>query len=333
MPELRQNIITGDWVVIAPGRAKRPSDFKVPEPVKTVDLKNCPFCEGTDLYKTNKRIRGASTETVYTIDNKYPAFVENGNKASARSFYPEGGFYRARPSTGDHDVIVIKDHELDLPFFPKKVMEDMFEVMQMRYIAHKERKDTVSIMPIYNHGSSAGASIDHPHAQIFSSGIVANTINREFDGAKRYFGINGACVFCDLIKHERKEKVRVVYENDDFLAATFFAARFPMETWVYPKEHESQFEKSTKKILASLSDCMLNVLRRMEQNVENIPLNFYIHSLPATLEGADFYHWHLEITPRVQNFGGYELGSGVIIDIMSPEDAAEYLRHPKARKD
>lgn len=328
MPQLRQNIITGEWVVIAPERAKRPNDYVIPESVKVSDKSKCPFCIGSQQYKQNQKITKSSTENIYVIENRYPAFVEDETKAQIRSFYVENSFYRARPSVGDHEVIVIKDHNTNLIKFSKSLLAELFMVIKGRYLAMAEEKGVVSIMPIYNHGAEGGASIDHPHAQIFASGIVANTVGVEMKGADRYFGINGSCVFCDIVKHELKEKERIVYENDDFLAACVFAARFPMETWIYPKHHQSQFEETSKSGLENLADCLHNVLVRLDKNIPRIPLNWYIHTLPTTNHESSSYHWHLEITPRLANYGGFELGSGVIIDIMSPEDSAEYLRNP-----
>jgi len=328
VPELRQNIITGDWVVIAPERAKRPNDFVFPESVKVTKKGECPFCVGSDGYKKNEKVRKAKTKNFYVIENKFPAFVEDETKAEIRSFYPEKGFYRARPAVGDHEVIVYNDHDSSLVDMPKKDLGEMFEVLQDRYLAIKKEKGVISIMPIYNHGATAGASISHPHAQIFGTDILANMVGREMDGAERYFGINGICVFCDMVKHELKEKVRVVYENKSFVAFTFFASRLPMETWVLPKAHESQFENTSKTKLNELADAVNEVVVSMNKNIPNIPLNFWIHSLPTTSEDSASYHWHLEIAPRAANYGGYELGSDVVIDIMSPEKAAEYLRKP-----
>lgn len=326
MPQLRQNIITGEWVVIAPERAKRPQDFVIPKSVKVADPSKCPFCVGSEGYKTNEKVRRASTENIYVIENKYPAFVDEEIKQSLRSYYPEKGFYRARPSIGRHEVVIIKDHDKSLFTFGKELTNELLEVIQDRYLAMKKIDGISSIVPIYNHGAEAGASIVHPHAQIFASGIVTNEVGEETAGADKYFGINGACVFCDIVKHERKEKVRVVYENEDFLAATFFAARFPFETWIYPKNHESQFEETSKGSLASLADCLSKTLVKMDKTLENPPLNLYIHTLPTIEGNSETYHWHVEIAPRVSNFGGFELGTGVNIDVMAPEEAAEYLR-------
>jgi UDPglucose--hexose-1-phosphate uridylyltransferase len=190
----------------------------------------------------------------------------------------------------------------------------------------KKDSGVASIVPIYNHGAESGASISHPHAQIFASGIIANTVGREMDGADRYFGINGACVFCDIIKHEQKQKVRVVYENKHFLVATVFAARFPFETWIYPKNHESQFEETSKESMRDFADALGEILERLDKTLENPPINLYIHTLPTILSDSASFHWHLEIVPRVSNFGGFELGSDVTIDVMSPEEAGDYLR-------
>lgn len=330
MPELRQNIITGDWVVIAPERAKRPQDYVIPPSMKVAKKEDCPFCRESKAHKTNHHEKIKDSSCIEVIQNKYPAFIEDGNK-EARSFYPEKGFYRARPASGDHEVIIVKDHDLSLITMPVKVLMELLEALRDRYLAIKQEPGVASIMPIYNHGPEAGASIVHPHAQIFGTGVVSNTVGRELEGAERYFGINGVCVFCDIIKHEKKEKIRLVYENEHFIAATFFAARFPMETWIYPKEHVSQFEEASTSILKSLADAVHQIVSKMDQSIPNIPLNFWIHTLPVALEGSAYYHWHLEIVPRITNYGGYELGSGVVIDIMNPEDAAKYLRGEKVK--
>lgn len=331
VPQLRQNIITGDWVVIAPERAKRPQDFVIPKSIKIAKKVNCPFCVDGDGYKENKKVRLAHHENVYAIENKFPAFISEEDKVSVRSFYPEKGFYRAKPSIGRHEVIVLKEHDTSILKLSKSVAQELLEVIRERYIWMKNQKIT-SIIPIYNHGAEAGASMDHPHAQIFGSGVIANSVGKEIEGADRYFGINGACVFCDIVKHELHEKIRVVYENSAFLSTTFFASRFPFETWLYPKKHHSQFEEISKNEMAELADCLMETLYKIDKTLENPPLNLYIHTLPTILEDSASFHWHVEIVPRLSNYGGFELGSGVIIDVMSPEEAADYLRSAQTNK-
>lgn len=325
MPELRQNIITGDWVVVAPERAKRPKDFIIPKSVIIVN-DNCPFCVDSDGYKQNKSLIKLETKDIYVVENRFPAFVENESQKSVRSFYPEEGFYRARASVGDHEVVIIKDHTNSLLKFSKSLMNDMFEVIRERYIWIKDHEKVASIIPIYNHGAEAGASLDHPHAQIFASGIIANEVNRELEGADRYYGINGACVYCDIVTHESREKVRVLYENEHFIAFNFYAPRFPFETWIMPKKHESQFEETSKASMTDFADAMTKVCGMIDKTLENPPLNFFIHTLPTIHDNSDSYHWHIEIAPRVSRYGGFELSSDIIINTMPPEEATGYLK-------
>ena len=322
-PVLRQNVVTQDWVVIAPGRARRPDDFIRPKSVPAKKRGKCPFCLGTKGYKSDQKLH-TDSESIYVIKNSFPAFYDH--TVTARSYYPEEGFYRERQSVGDHEVVIIKDHNQKLTTFSKTLTSEMFSVIIERYNEIKKDDQVFSITPIYNHGPEAGASIEHPHAQIFASGIIANTVNREIDGAERYFSINGVCVFCDIIKHEKKEKTRLIYENDQFLAFSPFASRYPFEAWVIPKRHQSQFEKSTKNEIDELADAAMEILYKMEEILPGLSLNLFIRTLPTTMDECDFYHWYLEIAPRLTLFGGFELGSGVIINIIPPEKAAEYLR-------
>jgi UDPglucose--hexose-1-phosphate uridylyltransferase len=329
MPELRQNIITGDWVVVAPERAKRPRDFVIPKSVKIAHKENCPFCRESNGFKENEEFIRMETEHTYVVENRFPAFVEDESKKTVRSFYPENGFYRARASVGDHEVIIIKDHDDSLPQFSNSLMTELLEVIRSRYIWMKEHEKVASIMPIYNHGAESGASIDHPHAQIFASGVVSNEVGKELEGAERYYGINGSCIYCDILKHEQAEKIRVVHQNEDFIAFNFYASRFPFETWILPKEHESQFEETSKSSMKNLGEIMADVLHKIDKTLDNPPLNFYIHTLPTIHESSAAYHWHVEIAPRVSRYGGFELGSDVIINTMPPESAKMYLKGEK----
>lgn len=329
MPELRQNIITREWVVIAPERAKRPQDFTIPRGLKLSEKDTCPFCTDSDSYRNTKKLQTYESDRVYVVENRYPAFVEDESKKSLRSFYPEEGFYRARASIGNHEVIIIKEHDTSLPHFSRPLMFELLEVIRHRYKWMKKHDKVASIMPIYNHGPESGASINHPHAQIFGSGVVTNTVGQEVDGAETYYGINGACVYCDMIAHEKKTKVRLLLENEHFVSVNFYASRFPFETWILPKKHESQFELTSKASMANLAAIMQETFKKLDQTLDNPPLNFYIHTLPTIFENSASYHWHIEIVPRVSNYGGFELGSGVIINVMSPEEATAYLKGKK----
>ena len=325
MPQLRQNPITGHWVVIAPERAKRPSDFVQPKSEPKKKHNDCPFCPTGQAYKD--RIQGFESDEIYIAKNKFPAFVEDPKAASPRSFQVENGFYRARPSVGGHDVIVVKDSSVNLPTFPSRIWKELLDSFRSRMIYFRDILGVESSMPIYNYLQAAGASIDHPHAQLFASNIVPNQLAREVHNAYDHFNHHGVCVFCELVKHELQQKVRVIAESEHFVAFTFYAARFPFESWILPKAHADRFENAEASIYEDLSQLLPKVFGMYHTVLNDPPLNFYIHTLPNSLDQADFFHWHMEITPRISTYGGFELGGGMIIDIVSPEHAAEFLRN------
>lgn len=325
MPQLRQDLVTGHWVVIAPERAKRPNDFIAAEPTKQSSTASCPFCLHSDVYK-KQRLKKFETEHIYVIPNSYPAFLEDPRNCSHRSYPVEDGFYNARPATGGHDVIIIKDHEHTLFDFTAERLTELMTMAKRRYLYWHHDCNTNYAMLIYNQGVQAGASIAHPHAQLFASNIIPNQVSRELAGSQHYYEERGSCVFCDIITHEQKQKVRVVAENASFLAVTCYAARFPFETWILPKIHQSIFEDSSPTLLSHLGEMMQIVIERLGAVLKQPALNFYLHDSPISVSEGKHYHWHLEVAPRVSTYGGYELGSGTIIDVMSPEDAAKYLR-------
>lgn len=330
MPQLRQNIVTGEWVIIAPERSKRPSDFIAAETIKTDTKINCPFCLTGASYQ-KERLINYENDHVYAFPNKFPAFVEDPKHCSNRSRLLEDGFYNVRPSTGGHDVLAVKDHETNLFDFTLPIWRDLFGMARRRYQYWRKDCNTEYSMMIYNQGVKAGASIHHPHAQIMASNIIPNHISKELLGAEAYFSNSGGCVFCDLLAHELAQKTRVIEENAHFVAFTFYAARFPFEVWVLPKNHRAHFEDEPDELIESLAVMMKKVIGRLGGILHKPPLNFFVHDLPTSVEQADYYHWHIEIAPRVSTYGGFELGSGTIIDIIAPEDAAEFLRESHQR--
>lgn len=324
MPQLRQNIITGEWVVIAPERAKRPSDFIETHAEDPSRADDSPFAIGSKAWQ--HRLKNADTKYTYTVPNLYPAFVLDEKMCETRSFYPENSFYRAKAAVGDHEVVVIKNVDATLYTLKIAELEDLFLAYQARLITLAKDPGIEYIACIYNHGPKAGASIRQAHGQIFASPIVPNYIQLELDGAERYYNNNGINVFEDIVAHEKKEKTRVIAENKYFIAFTFYAARFPFEVWVIPKEpggHFAAINKTKRQALAKITHLVFNLIA---ETLKKPSLNFWIHTLPTTISESRSYRWHLEIAPRVAGYGGYELGSGVIIDVVSPEKAAEFLR-------
>lgn len=333
MPRLRQNIITQEWVVIAPGRAKRPEDFVIEKPHRAERKGPCPFCKGGDGY-VNAYPKDR-TENVYSTPNKYPAFVEKPSQAPP-IFDQDPGIYTTLPALGGHEVIVISDHMRDVSHLTNEEIFDLILVYKRRYLHYENNKNVAYTMLIHNHGPEAGASIHHPHSQLFASSVIPNYIVREIRGTRHYYNEKGICVYCDMIKQEKTHKVRIIFENDHFISFTFYAARFPFEMWILPKKHEAYFEHITDEEMKALGEVLKDALMRLDIKLNDPPINYFIHTAPHKStkdpdfdhkKGEKYYHWHIEITPRVSKFGGFELGSGTIIDVVSPEKSAEFLKN------
>jgi UDPglucose--hexose-1-phosphate uridylyltransferase len=330
MPQLRQNFITGEWVVFAPERAKRPSDYVSVSAPKKQKKENCPFCVDSKNSEFSNRVKEFDTGTTYLIPNKFPAFVEDPDSCVSKAYKIEDEFYKMKPSLGGHDVVVVKEHEQSLPTYTKEIWTDLLETFEKRYKHFGEICNVEYVMPIYNHGPEAAASIEHPHAQIFASAIVPNIVARELTHTAGYREDHKSCAFCDLVEHEQKQNTRVIFENEHFIAFTFYAARFPFETWIMPKKHQSHYTDITPDQIASLADICQKLFGRLNEVLNDPALNFFIHSAPVDGEkDLPYYHWHMEVAPRLAMYGGFEMGSGVIIDIIAPEQAADYIRTGK----
>jgi UDPglucose--hexose-1-phosphate uridylyltransferase len=147
----------------------------------------------------------------------------------------------------------------------------------------------------------------------------------EIDGAKTYYYYKERCVFCDIIRQELSQGDRIVHENEQFVAFKPFAARFPFETWIAPKDHKDSFGDIDEAEIDGLADVMHSTLQKLIKTLDNPPFNFVIHTSPCDEHCADYYHWHIEILPRLSKTAGFEWGSGFYINPVAPEKAAQFL--------
>lgn len=323
MPQLRQNIITGDWVIIAPERAKRPEDFIQAMPKTKSSPKDCLFCPNGGAIKT--KIQSASTKNVIVIPNKFPAFVKKETIQFSGS-----ELYYSQKSTGGHEVIIFANHYKDFAQLTEKEICQILEIYRQRLRFYNDQAQIEYTLIIHNHGFEAAASIDHPHSQILASSIMPPVILNELANCQKYFQENSSCPFCDMIATEQQEAERIVFENSDFIAFCFFAARMPFEIWVLPKKHLVNFEDFNQDKIQKLTEVLKMVLTQLSIALADPPYNFYLHTMPAKRDHLEnFYHFHIEILPRLSRIGGYELGAGIWIDVVSPERAAEFLKNAK----
>jgi UDPglucose--hexose-1-phosphate uridylyltransferase len=177
-----------------------------------------------------------------------------------------------------------------------------------------------------NNGEAAGASLEHGHTQIIATPIVPKRVQEELDGALRYFQLKERCIFCDMNAQERTDGRRIVCENDEFIAFAPFASRFPFETWLLPKRHDSHFEEGDPARHAQLAQILKVTLTRIGRALNYPPYNFVLHTSPTNQSSLEHYHWHFEIMPKLTKVAGFEWGTGFHINPTPPEEAAEYLR-------
>ncbi len=329
MPELRKDPILGRWIIISKERRKRPTDFIIDEAPVTGGF--CPLCPGNEnttppevlAYRNNG---GTKKDTpgwdLRVVPNKYPALVIEGELDK------EGeGLYDRMNGIGAHEVIIeTPEHNADFTYLPPEKMVLVFQSFKER-IRDLERDPRFSYVMIFkNHGKAAGASLEHSHSQLIALPILPRMIVSELDGALSYFRYKERCVFCDIIRQEMKQDVRVVCQNEDFITITPFAPRTPFEMWILPKRHSSGYRQTDKKNLRALTDIFSESLRRLDACIPNVPYNFVLHTRPLRSENLEHFHWHFEIVPKLTSIAGFEWGSGFYINPMPPEEAATYLR-------
>jgi len=328
MPEYRKDPVVKRWVIIATDRAKRPHDFTVLKEESKSGF--CPFDYGNE-HTTPPEIlafRPEDTEPnspgwwVRVVPNKFPAVSP---ELEVRKY--GHGMYDAMTGFGYHEVIIeTPDHDSTFALFDDKQAEEVVWAYVKRYNEISKDKRIKYILIFRNHGILGGASLSHPHSQIIAIPSVPKRVLEEMNGAKDYFEYKERCVFCDMVSQEKIENKRVIEENDNFIAFAPFASRFPFEVWVVPKKHLHNFGDISEIEVKEFSKILRNTLYRIYKVLDNPPYNFIIHTSPTYEEGKIYYHWHVEIMPRLTRIAGFEWGSGFYINPVPPEDAAKYLK-------
>jgi len=344
--ELRFDLVSKDWVVIATGRGKRPEIFKM-EKRKEIKIpkKFCPFCnietQGKPklIYSHGKRIspekRGVHRKvggrwvgwspgnwSTVVIPNKYPAFLPS-EKLEKKT---EGKFYQKMRACGFCELVVTRDHQAHFPHFEIPQVKEVFDIYQERYLDLMEKPLVNHVSIFHNHGKAAGASQPHPHSQIVTTPLIDIDLQKALLNSERYFKENKKCVYCQMNKWEEKIKKRIVFENEDFLAICPFASKAAFEVIISPKFHSPYFEKIAENQKYQLAQIFQIVMKKLYKALNDSPYNFYLHTAPCDKKDYPYYHWHFTILPKTSIPAGFEIGTRMEISTIEPEKAAQYLR-------
>lgn len=328
MPELRKDPIIGRWVIIATERGKRPHDFVVEEEVVKGGF--CPFCPGNE-HTTPPEIfafRDPNTQPntpgwqLRVVNNKFPALILQGEPDRQGE-----GMFDKMNGIGTHEVIIESpDHRLNLATLPVEHFILVLKAYRERIRSLGEDPRMRYVLVFKNQGRAAGASLEHSHSQLISLPIVPELVMEELNGSKFYYNWKERCVFCDMIRQELQQGIRVVEENEEFVALCPFAPRSPFEVWILPKTHHSSYVELQEESLARLAAIFSTTLKRLHTALRGAPYNFILHTAPVREPAIPYYHWHFEIMPKLTLMAGFEWGSGFFINPTPPEDAATYLR-------
>lgn len=337
--ELRFDPVSKDWVLIATGRGRRPETFWL-EKRKDEDAKweaaqkTCPFdnlsdqeCPTYALFHNKEvplpkgKVCVPKQWTTIALPNKYPAFTPKKSVA-VRLVGP----YQAVDGVGFHEVIVTKAHSRDIPNFTVEEVKELLTVYRARYIALQDEEFVNHISIFKNKGPKAGATIAHPHSQLIATAIIDSDITGSLEGSLRYFEQNKECIHCKMLAWDRKDKKRVVYENDAYTVVCPFASRVAFEMRLYPRAHEAHFERASERQMELLADAFRSAMKKLYKGLRDPDYNYFLHTAPADKGKYDHYHWHWEILPKTSTWAGYELGTGIEISTIEPEKAAAFLR-------
>ncbi|MCS7209268.1 MAG: galactose-1-phosphate uridylyltransferase [Fimbriimonadales bacterium] len=331
MPEIRWDIITEERVIIATERSRRPHDFKrtdAPAEPKPAFVPNCPFCEGNESMTPPEvdAFRAAGTQPdspgwrVRVVPNKFPALASAGD-ANPRA----QGIYTLADGVGAHEVIIETPRHHETPVVaPLTQWTDALRMYQNRLRALAQDEQLKTILIFRNEGKAAGASLEHPHAQLVGLTFIPPVVQRHLDGVQRYRTRHGKHPFEAIIEQELREGTRLVRQTERFLLYVPFAARVPYELLIVPLEPVARFEQMSEPLLQQFAMLLQDALQRLYTVLNDPPYNYMLFTAPAGYE-SEFW-LHLRIVPRLSIEAGFELGSGVNINITAPEDAARYLR-------
>ncbi|HWF08388.1 MAG TPA: galactose-1-phosphate uridylyltransferase [Bryobacteraceae bacterium] len=329
MPELRKDPITDSWVIISTDRARRPSDFvRETTPVKPSG-RFCPFCSGHEG-KTPPEVlayrdgSGANQPgwSLRVVPNKFPVLGIEGD------LQREGeGLFDKMQGIGAHEVIVeTPEHALSMTELSEKSIQRILWAFRDRVNDLRNDRRLRYILLFKNHGEAAGATLEHTHSQLIALPVVPKRVQEEIDGARHYYDFKERCIFCDLIRQEAKSGERVVLETERFIVIEPYAARFPFETWILPKHHKSHFEETDAADFENLAWTLKSTLRKIEKVLEMPPYNLLIHTAPPQEVSNPYFHWHIEIIPKLTRVAGFEWGTGFHINPTPPEESAQFLR-------
>jgi len=329
MPQLRYDYTTADWVIFAPLRSMRPRSRSGEAPPATAGELTCPFCPGNERMTPHEidAIRESGLHPapwqVRVVPNKFPALqIEEANLR-----IEDGGLFQQMGGCGAHEVVIESpQHEAFLGSETSDHVCDVIRMLHRRYCDLMKDPRFQAVIVFKNHGTGAGTSLEHPHWQIIATPVVPRMLRLKHIEATEYFDRTGRCLYESLLDEEQSRNERVIATNGEFAALMPYASHLAFETWILPRRQQASFSRLSEVQIRPLAEILKDVLIKLYVGLENPDFNLTVDTASRGDEDEPFFRWHIRILPRLATAAGFELGSGMSINTVLPEEAARFLR-------
>ncbi|BCB95930.1 galactose-1-phosphate uridylyltransferase [Dissulfurispira thermophila] len=329
MPELRLNLITREWVIIAREKGKMPEDFigarerkRLPEFIET-----CPFCPGNEAKTPYEQYRISDEKgwKIRVVPNKFAVLSKEGERQRINI-----GLKKSVNGVGLHEIIIESPvHNLTTATMPVEQLKEVIQAYKDRFIEIYNDSRIEHVIIFKNSGTASGTTIEHPHSQIVGIPVTPLQIRGRIENSMRYFDDTGECLLCNTLNDEINDGSRILCNTDHFVSFVPYAALSAFHIWIFPKRHSGSFSDIKPDEMWDLSINLKKTMSMLYYGLEHPDFNYVIRSGKPSNSSSEFIHWYISIVPRVAMASGFELGSGMYINPLMPEMSAEFLRSVK----
>jgi len=318
--QLRLDPLTGRWVVVAERRRWRPQALALSSEQGPEDpTRPCPFCPGNeeDTPPALETYGPSGSWRVRVVPNLYPAFEGDEPMVSTT----HGPVFTSAPASGIHEVLVLSpDHQRTWAELDADQIHVIMAAIRDRIEAHAHSPAIRYSQVIVNQGRDAGASMAHPHAQLLGISFVPRELSDEQAGFARFVG---GCLLCNTVALEESLGERLVVGSEHAIAIAPYWSAGPFELLVIPRHHGAHLHLAAQETLFGVGEVIQEALQRLRTHLGPVAYNLVFHSSPYRAFGQ--FHWHAHVYPKLATRAGFEMGTGVPINVVPPEVATQVL--------
>ncbi len=345
MSELRWDPLRDNWVIMTLRQGRWPLDFSCPPEVLTT--RACPFCAGNEsrtppeilAYRPGGSAPNQPGWQVRVIPNRFPALRIEGELESRAE-----GLYDCMNGIGAHEVIIeTPEHGATLADMSEDQITEVLKVYRSRMLDLRNDSRFRYLFICKNHGVGAASHIPHSHSQLIAVPVLPPMVATELRTSREHYERKQRCLHCDLIRQEQGAASRVVSDDGSYIVYAPYAAKFPFGVMIAPVAHHHDFTQQNDVQMRQLAGVLRDTLRRMRAVLRDPPFSFVLHSSPPMhlrwgrqdewMALSNYFHWHIELAPKLTRSTGFDWGSGFHINPTPPEEAADFLRRADLNQD